>query len=105
MLARITTFHAQEGKLDEVLDIIRSEIAPAVRAQPGCHGVIVLADQRDERGVFVAYWDSEERIAELENSGFWQTQVAKGLFLIAKVPTREVYDVVAVEGIEFSLVS
>ena len=102
MLARITSFHAQEGKLNEVLEIIQGEIAETVRAQPGCLGVTILVDRSDHRGMFIAYWDSQERIAELESGGFWQSQVAKGLFLIAKVPTRDVYDVVAVEGITFS---
>ena len=99
MLARITTFHAQEGRLDDVLAIIQGEISQAVRAKPGCLGVTILVDRSDHRGMFIAYWDSEERITELENSGFWESQVAKGVFLIAEVPTREVYDVVAVEGI------
>jgi heme-degrading monooxygenase HmoA len=91
--ARITTFEAQTGKLPEALEVLEQEIAPAVRAQPGYEGMTVFSDPATSKGMVITYWSSEADIAALEARGFWESQVARGIFLIAAVPQRQTFDV------------
>ena len=93
MFARVTSFQSQPDKLEEALEIIERTIAPAVRAQRGYQGMTVLSDAASAKGMVITYWSSQEDIVALEERGFWESQVAHTIFLIASVPQRATYDV------------
>jgi len=93
MRARVTSFQLQEGKFDEGLEIFQSTVVPRLRSQPGCRGVVVVSDPATASGEITAFWDSQENIDALDERGFWESQVAEVIFLIAAVPQRKVYDV------------
>lgn len=93
MLARVTTMQVQEGKLAEAQRILRESIVPALRQQPGSAGVIALSQPEHSRAMVIAFWDSQEALDAADAKGFWQSQVAQTVFLIASIPTREVFQV------------
>ncbi|HET6733383.1 putative quinol monooxygenase [Mycobacterium sp.] len=59
-VARHYIVYAAEGRTDE-LDTALRNLADAVRAVAGCHGVDVMRDLEDERRyVFIEKWESVE---------------------------------------------
>jgi hypothetical protein len=93
MLARVTTLEVQPGKLDEAQRILRETVLPALRQQPGSAGIVSLTQPETSRAMVIAFWESQEALDAADEKGFWQSQVAQTIFLIASVPTREVYQV------------
>lgn len=93
MIARITTFQAQEGKLDEALAIIHDEIAPIVRQREGFQGIAVLCDRARSSGQVITYWESDAQVRAMEAEGFWQKMVSHTIYLIAAVPQLATYEV------------
>jgi hypothetical protein len=93
MLARVTTLEVQPGKMDEAQRILRESILPALRQQPGSAGIISLEQPESSRAMVIAFWESQEALDAADAQGFWQSQVAQTIFLMASVPTREVYQV------------
>jgi hypothetical protein len=93
MRARVTSFRLQEGKYDEGMEILQSTVIPRLRSQPGCRGVVVVSDRATASGEITALWDSQEDIDALDERGFWESQVAQIIYLIAAVPERKIYDV------------
>lgn len=91
--ARVTTFQAQPDKLTKALKIITTRIAPAVREQSGFEGISILSDSVTANGMVITYWSTQENLDALDARGFWEAQVAHGIYLIAAVPRRQTYDV------------
>jgi hypothetical protein len=93
MRARVTWFQLQEGKDDEGLEILQPTVIPRLWSQPGCRGVVVVSDSATSSGEITAIWNSQEDIDALDERGFWESQVAQIIYLIAAVPQRKIYDV------------
>lgn len=93
MRVRVTTFRMQEGKFEEGLGILQSTSIPRLRSEPGCLGVIVASDPATSSGQITVLWESQEAIDALDERGFWESQVAQIIFMIAAVPERKIYDV------------
>ena len=93
MLARVTSMQVQPGKLVEAQRIMGESIVPALQQEPGNLGVISLTNAEKGQALVISFWESQAALDANEARGFWQSQVAQTIFLIATVPTREVYQV------------
>ena len=68
---------------------------PAARQQKGFLNAYILVDRSTNKAIGLSLWESEEDVAALASSGFYQEQVAKFAAVFAGPPEREVYEVAA----------
>jgi quinol monooxygenase YgiN len=92
MLARVTTLQMQPGKLAEADRIMHQDIVPALKLEPGNLGVISLINRETGQSLVISFWESRESLDANEARGFWQSSVAQTIFLIATVPSRDIYE-------------
>jgi quinol monooxygenase YgiN len=92
MYTRVTTFQSHPDKLDDVLEVIRTSIIPALQQQQGYHGLLVLTDRQIGKGITITLWESEADLQAGESSGFYQQQVGKVVPFVTAPPSRETYE-------------
>ena len=99
MHARVLMAQLRPGTLDEALAIVRDEMAPIIRAQPGFRGFLVLTDHEGDRAVTLSLWATAADRDAGEASGYARAQLARIGPLFAAPPVFESYAVdVALES-------
>ena len=93
MHARITTGLAQDGKLEEVLEVVRESIVPVMKQQPGFKGYLALSDPATNKVVSITLWETEADVVAGETGGYYREQITKIAGLLASTPTREHFEV------------
>ena len=93
MFARVTTFQAVPGKLDEMAVMVRDSVRPELGHQPGFVTSMTLTDHRTGKGMMLSLWETEAALAASETSGYFQEQMAKFGEIFVMPPFREVYEV------------
>ena len=84
MWARFGAIQIQPGRMDEFVQIFRESMVPAVRAQKGFKGVLVLADRETNKAIGMSLWESEPDARAVETSpGSFSSQIDKAASLIA----------------------
>jgi heme-degrading monooxygenase HmoA len=58
--ARVVTYDVQPGRMEERLRHQEERMCPAVHAQPGFQGHLVLIDRARQRTMVVTIWESDE---------------------------------------------
>ena len=83
MRARVVTLRVREGKLDEVVRVIREGVVPDVATQPGFLYFVLTSDRETGKAVGTSYWDTEAQMLAGESSGYFQKQVGRVIALLA----------------------
>jgi quinol monooxygenase YgiN len=89
MHARIFSAQFQEGKLEDVTQLVETSIIPAAKQQSGFHHLYWMTDPDTHKGVIVSIWDSEADRTASENNGFLNEQLVKLRAYVAAPPTVE----------------
>jgi quinol monooxygenase YgiN len=91
MHARITTAWIRPGRLEEAARLVREAVRPMARAQPGCQGLLHLADPANGRLLVLTLWDTEAAMEAGETAGYNKTKVATLRPVLRGRPTRETF--------------
>jgi len=94
MVARVTLAEVDvvRLRLDAALELYRTSVIPALRAQPGYEGCYVLTTTEGKALVMTLWSDADAADAGLR-SGHYAGQVAKFATLFRSPPGRDTYDV------------
>ena len=95
MHARVVTFQAQPGKLDEFLRLFEDEFVGLLKEDEGFRSVNVFANHDTDRGVGIAVYASEADVKATESR--FRERVAKAADLLVGRPVAEIYEL-SVEG-------
>jgi len=93
MFARLTIAKFKPGMLNELEKICRESIFPAAELQKGYVKAYLLTNAKENKGITITVWDSEEEAVAGEQSGYYQEQISKIKYLLASIPVREGYEV------------
>jgi heme-degrading monooxygenase HmoA len=66
MWIRFTRLLGEAKRLDEILDIYRQQVAPAMASQPGYMGTVVLANRETGEAQSILYWQDEAALKASE---------------------------------------
>jgi heme-degrading monooxygenase HmoA len=99
VFARVTQFDIDTLtiSMDRALERFKAQVLPALRAQPGYRGLIVLQNE-EGRGMLVSFWESEAAAQAGVASGYYDEQVRKFVTIYRQPPGRDHYEVTVVEG-------
>jgi len=93
MFARLTTAKFKPGALNELMKICSESIFPVAESQKGYIKAYLLTNTKENKGLTITVWDSEEEAVAGEQSGYYQEQIGKIKHLLASIPVREGYEV------------
>jgi len=93
MFARLTIAKLKPGTPDELISTYRDSIVPAAESQKGYVKAYLLTNSKEDKGISISVWESEDDAVAGEQSGYYQEQVGKIKYLFASVPVREGYEV------------
>jgi heme-degrading monooxygenase HmoA len=91
MYMRVSKLQSHPDKVDDVVEVIRSSIIPALQQQ-GYHGLLMLKDRETGKSITITLWESEADLQAGESSGFYQQQVGKVVPFVTAPPSREIYE-------------
>jgi quinol monooxygenase YgiN len=91
MHARVTIGDLKPGKVDDFLQVFRSELLPHVKEDPGFVNIRVMADRGTNKLVAIAMYESEAD-AKGADARF-QERVGKVSDLLAAPPSAAIYEV------------
>ncbi|MCX7179435.1 MAG: antibiotic biosynthesis monooxygenase [Proteobacteria bacterium] len=89
MYARVITFQAQAGKLEEAIAIYRDSIMPVTRQQKGFKNATLLTDISTGKGVSITQWETEADQKASETNGYLQQVLGKIGVTFAGPPIKE----------------
>ncbi|HJT55376.1 MAG TPA: antibiotic biosynthesis monooxygenase [Ktedonobacteraceae bacterium] len=92
MYARVTTFELNPGKIDEALEVARTDLVPVMKQQPGFKAVLTLVDREAAKAISVSLWETEDDLKAGESSGYYQQQVSRLASFVMAAPNRETYE-------------
>jgi heme-degrading monooxygenase HmoA len=94
MVARVTLAEvdAVRMSIDSALELYRTSVMPALRAQDGYEGCYVLTTP-EGKALVVTFWSDEAAADAGLESGYYAQQVQKFVTLFRSPPGRETYDV------------
>jgi heme-degrading monooxygenase HmoA len=95
MYARVSTVKVRPERLPEGVQIYQDSVIPALRAQRGFEGALLLTQPESGQGISITMWASPEDELATETSGSYREQLAKfaGMFTVS--PIREIYKIAA----------
>ncbi len=93
MHARITTVSINPAKIAEATTIYDANIGPAIAANKGFRGALLLTDDKTGEGISITLWDSEAEGLAYESSGSYKAQVDKLRALFTGAPSLKTYGV------------
>ena len=94
MYARVTLLEIDTLRvgMDAALAMYRDEVLPALRAQPGYEGVMVLTTP-EGKGVLLSFWETAEAAEAGGTTGFYPEVLERYMTLFRSPPGRERYEV------------
>ena len=93
MFARLTIAQFKPGTLGKLISTYRDSIVPAAESQKGYVKAYLLTNSKENKGIAITVWESEDDAVAGEQSGYYQEQIGKVKYLFASVPIREGYEV------------
>jgi hypothetical protein len=87
MQARVMLLQIQEGKIDQLIDVIRGNISPLLHRLEGFHAGFVFTDEATNRALTISLWDSEGEMLASEKCPVYLEQIAKLTVLLREPPT------------------
>ena len=94
MHARVSAGRVQPGQVAAMSRIVREELVPVARQQPGFRGFIELADEASGTFQLLTLWETEAAMEASEAAGYYRSQLAKLEEGLRGQPTRETFAVV-----------
>lgn len=102
MYARVTHVQVKPEDVDEAARLFDESVIPAARQEAGFEGAMLLVRESGE-AMAIDLTDTLENMKANEQSGFYQSQVAKFRDRIIGHPRREVYRVAVAKGVRGGL--
>ncbi len=93
MYARIVRSQVPPERLDELVPVIKRQIAPTAEQQPGFRGMVVLSDPGTGVGMLMTFWESASDLLAGETSGYLNRQLAAVAPWLTAPAVRETYEV------------
>lgn len=93
MYARVAQVRIQPQRIEEAIRIYAGDVVPALEAQPGFTGALLLTQPESGRGISITLWESKQDRTTGEVTGFYQTQLTHFTGMFSETPVREAYDV------------
>jgi heme-degrading monooxygenase HmoA len=94
MYASVSSAQVQPGKADELIQLWRDSIAPAVKELKGFKGAYVLTDRETNKGITLVLYETKEDAMAVQSSGKFKELVAMlGNTLVPDSVVRGVYEV------------
>lgn len=89
MHARVMTLKVREGKIDEVVRVIRESVLPRAEMQPGFLGFVVTSDREARKIVGATYWGTEAEMLANEGGEYFQEGIGRVIALLSGPPVVE----------------
>jgi heme-degrading monooxygenase HmoA len=98
MYARVTLLEIDVLRvdIDDAVASFEADVLPALREQPGYHGVYVLTTTGG-RGVLMSLWETEDQADAGSSQGHYADTLARYMTLFRAPPGRERYQVVVAD--------
>ena len=98
MYARVTFVQVTPEHVEDSARLFEESVVPAARQEEGFRGAMLLVRESGE-GMAIDLADSLEHLRANEQSGFYQSQVAKFRDKIVGHPRREIFRVAVSKGV------
>ncbi|MFQ5526359.1 MAG: hypothetical protein ACE5GX_08875 [Thermoanaerobaculia bacterium] len=95
MYARVINGVVLSDKMDEVIELVESELMPAFGDREGSNGMLLLTDVGSGRALCISLWENKDAMLEAETSDFLSEQLVKVLPLLDEAPLTRNYRVSA----------
>ncbi|MAF38809.1 MAG: hypothetical protein CL696_08050 [Chloroflexi bacterium] len=92
MQARVMLLTVQEGKIDQLIDVVKVNIDPLLHRLEGFHAGFVFTDEATNRALTVSIWDSEKYMLASEKCPVYLEQIAKLTALLREPPTPQHFE-------------
>ena len=93
MYARVSQVTIQPDRISEATEIYQDRVVPALEAQKGFKGAVLLTQPESGRGISITLWDTEADRTAGEVGGFYQAQLARFAGMFTEIPVRDAYKV------------
>ena len=87
MQTRVMMLPVLEGKIDQLIDVVKGDIAPVLHKLEGFHAGFVLTDKETNRALTISIWDSEWQMLASEECPVYVEQIAKMTAFLREPPT------------------
>lgn len=98
MFARVTFVQVRPEDVEQSVRVFDDSVLPAARQESGFRGALLLVRENGE-AMAIDLADSLDDLTANEQSGFYQSQVAKFRDKIVGHPRREVFRVAVSKGV------
>jgi len=95
MHARVTTYEAAPGRLDDLIQIFREVGIPGTREEKGYIQNLLLTDRRTGRALSISLWETEADLQSSMSGHQQRTGQASDVDFLKGAPTTETYEVSA----------
>ena len=94
MHARVTSFTAESGKIDEIIKVTRDSVLPTLKKHKGFKNLLYLTNRDTNKCTAVVLWDTEADMMACETSAYDLLGILfKTAPLSTQPPTRDHYEV------------
>jgi heme-degrading monooxygenase HmoA len=77
MYARMVKLTLRPGKTEEITQVVRDVIIPALKEQPGFIGQLFLTRQEQDSAISINWWETESEMAAFESSALYRDLMGK----------------------------
>jgi len=99
MVARVTHVQVSPDDIDEAVRLFDESVVPAAEQEEGFMGAMLLV-RSDGEAFAIDLCDTLENMRANEQSGVYQSQVAKFADKVVGHPTRALFDVRVAKGVK-----
>lgn len=90
---RVVTFQLRPDTVEDVFEVYRTAIIPAIEEQIGFMGLLVAGDYATRRGLVATVWSSEAAMKAGELNGYYQEQLGRVAPFLSAVPVTESFNI------------
>ena len=66
MYVKAATVQVQPGKMQELIDLFKDEMVPAVKGKKGFQGQYLMTDASSGTALTISFWESDEDVLDTE---------------------------------------
>lgn len=90
---RVVTFQLRPDTVEDVFEVYRTAIIPAIEEQIGFMGLLVAGDYATRRGLVATVWSSEAAMKAGELNGYYQEQLGRVAPFLSAFPVTESFNI------------